>query len=37
MSNFIEMKTYKLGQLLSVKHGWAFKGEFLKKLVNNVF
>lgn len=31
MSNSIKMKTCKLGELLTVKHGWAFKGEFFEE------
>lgn len=30
MSNSIKMRTCKLGELLTVKHGWAFKGEFFE-------
>lgn len=31
MSNATKMKKCKLGELLAVKHGWAFKGEFFEE------
>lgn len=31
MSNSIKMMTCKLGECLTVKHGWAFKGEFFQE------
>ena len=31
MSNVAKMKKCKLGELLAVKHGWAFKGEFFEE------
>ena len=31
MNNSIKMQTCKLGELLTVKHGWAFKGEFFEE------
>ena len=31
MSNAAKMKKCKLGELLAVKHGWAFKGEFFEE------
>lgn len=31
MSNAVKMKKCKLGELLTVKHGWAFKGEFFEE------
>ena len=27
----VRMKKYKLGECLTVKHGWAFKGEFFEE------
>lgn len=31
MSDSIKMMTCKLGECLTVKHGWAFKGEFFQE------